>query len=88
MSTRIEVTAEDIANGVRNDAERCAVARACERAGFRGVEVDLGKLSFYDDGDEDLVASATLPDDVWARIEAFDKGEPVEPFAFDLDVTP
>jgi len=87
---RIEVTAEDIAHGVREDCERCPISRALTRAlpirsvivegGVQGVAVQE-KGTFYR-------FFATLPEDADAFVERFDRGEDVAPFAFDLRFQP
>jgi hypothetical protein len=82
----IEVTAEDIAAGVKQDSERCPIARAARRALGRAkvaaVEVDgeylyerrteLGGRRLY-----------LLPREARELIRAFDAAEAVLPFAFE-----
>ncbi len=88
--TRIEVTAEDIANGERRNPDSCAVTLAMRRAGFKcqsvgGVFSPRGPTAW-------LLGHASrkiyLPVAVGVFAQQFDAGQDVEPFAFDLDVTP
>ena len=84
--TTITVTAEDIAQGVREDPERCALARAFQRVGLSArisAECDGWWADFSDaNGDDDGVK---LPPCAVTFAQAFDCSEPVEPFAFEVD---
>lgn len=78
---KIEVTKDDIMCGKRKSAHRCPVARAIKR--ICPIEV------------ADVIAVATrrlyvdtketpLPREVGWRIDAYDEGEPMMPFSFEL----
>lgn len=81
----VEVTLHDILQGQPEDPMSCMVAMALERT-FGGewhvvpgeycgdVYTNLGPL----------VRGFKIPTDVYAKIRAFDKGQPVEPFTFKL----
>ena len=80
----IEVTAEDIRRGVREDACWCPVARAIARL----LDVRLGDDEVIVGRELILIrplGSLTdyeLPAEAARFIRAFDHGEPVEPFTF------
>ena len=64
---KIEVTQDDIDNGVRHSTEKCPIALAATRA--LG-----GPILVHADGSGDEIDKFII---------AFDKGEPVSPFVFD-----
>lgn len=84
--TRIQVTAEDIANGTRGNCAFCPVARAvCRATGSVDVSVTgLGVTIWC--GEE--TASLAIPDAVGRFVDDFDCGKPVHPIEFDLDIPP
>jgi hypothetical protein len=73
---RVEVTAEDIEKGVRNDSRCCAVARAAQRALGCEVRACWGLLELPSG------KKAVTPRKYNEFIERFDAGEHVEPFSF------
>jgi len=82
--TTITVTAEHIARGVADSCDHCPVALAIREALPHGpglwvdsAHVTVGKPGHWTEVD--------LPDTVTHFIEAFDGGDPVRPFTFDLD---
>ena len=86
----ISVTKRDLADGKKHNPWRCAVARAAKRAlavrSWSSVSVGDGHLFAF------LPAKAgrfavPLPESVCLAIGRFDLGEPVEPFAFRLNLT-
>lgn len=80
----IRVTQEDIDNGERNDAESHPVALAMSRELDSVVDV-AGRFAFvYRDGIDDI----TLPVDVQEFIVAFNAGDPVQPFEFQIPWRP
>ena len=90
---RIEVTAEDLEKGKRFRSDGCAVWLALNRQ-TEGVCAGEGWL--VDDGGifvGDAILSHRSPA-VWfpafvtRRIHTWDEGEPVQPFAFDIDLSP
>lgn len=76
---RVEVSQEDIDNGVPGRPYSCAVALAVRRA-------DGGWVSFVGSSEVRLRDHAwcSLPEHVQQFIIDFDHGRRVEPFAFDL----
>lgn len=96
MRLLVEVTAEDIANGIRQDSCDCPVARALKRAGViddflfdgegGGDAWSRARLEFeslYDEGERLKVA---VPIEAGRFAERFDNGDHVEPFSFELDI--
>ncbi|HYT08949.1 MAG TPA: hypothetical protein VEL77_14995 [Rugosimonospora sp.] len=80
MSTSISVTAEDIANGRPKHLSRCPVALALARTFYTETVRVYEDYYALNDYPRNWPVSVT----VW--IERFDKGKPVKPFAFDLEV--
>lgn len=78
----VEVTAEDIAKGVKEDCGACPVALALRRAGLGRAMVDGTSISwsFGVSGGGDV----ECPCHVAEFIESFDEGDDVEPFSFQL----
>lgn len=72
----VEVTAEDIAYG-QADATLCPVALAIRRATGKAVAVDAYEADIGD-------GRALLPPEVTHFVLAFDRGDEVEPFRFNL----
>lgn len=75
---RVQVTAEDIADGYRKDCKNCPVARAISR--LMGCEVAVAQ--------EEVVTPVGryhLPPIVQARIRLFDALGTMEPFEFTLE---
>lgn len=84
---RIEVTQDDIDQGVRCDGNACAVAVAIGRAIGTGIDAPwYGHISVCDD--EIAIGSERffVPTEVRQFIGWFDKGHVVNPFAFDLPI--
>ena len=81
MRLRVEVTAEDIAKGVRNTCDRCPIALALSALGVIEPFVDGYAVEFGNCEEQ-----VRTPEVASAFIEAFDLGNPVEPFTFEIDV--
>lgn len=78
---RIEVTQEDIVNGVREDGQNCPIALACRRAGLLYVTVD-SQIEF----DNEQGFSGWLRDErIEPFVKAFDAGEKVSPMVLELE---
>jgi len=77
---RVEVTEADVVNGIPKDSCDCAVALALRRV---TEPVKVGPCWVELNGSDALVP---LPAEAVAFIRRFDRGEPVEPFAFDLEL--
>jgi hypothetical protein len=87
--TTINVTAEHIAAGERENCERCPVALAIRDAfphlvyievAPEGISISLRGADIWG-----LKAHVDVAREVQEFIRAFDSGEPVEPFTFELD---
>lgn len=78
---RIQVTAEDIANGIPYECEACPVALALKK---HSPNVDADIIVDADNiwwGE----AAYSTPEEVVSFITNFDKGDAVEPFEFYLE---
>lgn len=86
MST-IRVTAEHIEQGERNNPMACPIALAIIEQHWREAEVDVIDGHAYASGDSVGPADylkADLSDEADDFVNAFDKGEAVQPFEFPL----
>lgn len=77
---KFEVTTEDIQAGVRAGCYDCPVARSIERTSGHEAHVFDGTVML--DGSRRRVYR--LPDEVAKRIKAYDSGEQMEPFGFEI----
>jgi hypothetical protein len=77
----IEVTADDIRLGERNDPWCCPIARAAKRA--LGYQVDVSSTTLRP---RDTFTYIQLPQVAQEFIYRFDGMDPVYPFTFDLEV--
>ena len=79
----INVTADDIVNGIRGKCVSCPVALAISKVFpkyfvvVRNTEVHLNHSA--------LVQTIQLPNSAVNFIDDFDNNKPVEPFSFELD---
>jgi hypothetical protein len=88
---RVDVTAEDIAKGVRSQCSDCPVALALKRALGDGISPVVGSdtvdLYFRASGMSYLrPLHIPLPMGTARRIQKFDRGEGMAPFSFEIDV--
>jgi len=84
---RIRVTQDIIDNAIRGNSRHCMVADAIRAAGIKAtrVTVDVNLLRFTERvGDETIRWGYITPVRVQNYIVAFDAGDTIEPFAFDL----
>ena len=81
----IEVTQEDIKNGVRGDPCNCPTAHAATRATHGTVPLRVGALVIKFGPIGSSVASK-LPIEAREFIYDFDWGKPVEPFSFEIEL--
>jgi hypothetical protein len=86
----VHVTEQDIAKGVKHQCDRCPVARAVTRATGKPCLASGFQLDFYESADafEDDTVFASFevptPAPVKMFMQAFDRGEDVAPFAFEI----
>lgn len=82
----VDVTQQDIDAGERYQCDRCPVALALTRT-LPGAFVEVGnnyiRLRRFSESHSNYL---TTPDAVEGFIVAFDSGQPVDPFAFALDI--
>ena len=79
----ITVEQEHIDKGEKMNSSRCAVALAIEAATGVTPEVDYAEVTMQY---EDHAVRCHLPEAASLFVDEFDKGLPVEPFSFDLDM--
>lgn len=85
MKLRVTVTQEDIDNGVRTFADRCAIANAINRLFERRMTVC--SFGICDNKPVTLFPADvlfTFPKNVLEWIERFDEGQNVEPITFEI----
>lgn len=84
---RINVTLDEIVNGIKADGRQCAVARALNTAGLPHVDVDDDFVRIFSYSPF-FLSTHQLDTPEWLAnwIKAFDNDELVEPFSFDLDL--
>ena len=89
MKVHVEVTQEDIKKGERNNSSQCMIALAITRATEGGLgdllvghygSCTMGEYVIWSGG------KVRLPFRVAVHIIAYDRGQDVAPFAFDLDL--
>lgn len=81
MRIQIHVTDSDILNGQRGSSTACPVAWAIRRTLSYGTFIRVGKTTAAIGG-----GYVTLPTAAAGFVRAFDFGEPVEPFSFEIDL--
>lgn len=80
----ITVTQEDIEQGIKEDTHRCAVALAVKRAmGWNDVLVggQICNARAWESGHKEY----KVPEEVRKFVWAFDRGDAVRPFTFELE---
>jgi hypothetical protein len=96
VKLRVEVTAEDIACGQRENPCACPIAKALIRAGARDPMVAGAFIRDDEDHDgdspwavsfdHDYLTEVRLPGECGEFASSFDRGLPVEPFTFEIEV--
>lgn len=79
---RIQVTAEDIAMGIRCAVRLCPVARAFQRATGH-TDITVSSVAVWHDTGLSLVLLCSLPYEAVRFVAAFDIGDSVCPFEFE-----
>lgn len=79
---KISVTRKHIDHGIRGDCFGCPLAGAFQDVGF-DVMIEPAAVDFYD-SEGGIAGSLPLPDEAQYFIIAFDRGEPVRPFVFEM----
>lgn len=83
MKKKIEVTQEDIKNGIRESANTCPIALAVTRAYGGRVLVNSGVIIWDNGTGRPQIFS--FPENVRQFIINFDKGLQVKPFEFEIE---
>ncbi len=83
IQTSIEVTQEDIANGIRHSSCKCPIALAVNRALRAGVNVGNDSFVLYRPS---RISTIFLPENASSFIKKFDAGSSVEPFKFSVEI--
>ncbi len=82
----VEVTAEDIENGVRHCIFGCPVALAVQRAAsYPHIRVTISEITRHKG--HCLESAAITPAEVGCFIRNFDAGDDVFPFKFEIQFT-
>lgn len=93
----VDVTAEDIAAGKRQDCNNCPVANAVSRrfpeakeivAGGSRIDVHFDPLIKLSTGEQIAMYRGLTPGSVYHFMVQFDEGVEVSPFCFDLTLYP
>lgn len=80
MQFKFEIQQSDIDQGTRCSSDNCPIARAIERETGKQVSVTKDTIVIWDARGFDTIE--TPPKSVTRFVEAFDAGDPVEPFSF------
>lgn len=87
MPTTVDVSEQVIARSVRGNPESCMISNALNPLLRAEATAYTSKCRvLLDHRDWGVKASIPLPEDVRAKVHAFDCGSPVAPFSFELDV--
>lgn len=88
MLVKVDVNAECIATGVRNDCWTCPVSHALNKATNRTWAVYGDGVAWEDHLSEGIGLKIQLPDVVREFIHTFDSGgrDAVQPFSFEVDI--
>ncbi len=82
----IEVTDDDISDGVPLLTHSCPIALAAKRINLAKVISVGGHFAYVRNGYSSYPAIVTLPIEAIDFISAFDSNQPVEPFSFEIEV--
>lgn len=80
---KIEVTAEDIANGEPGESGSCPIALAFKRAIPGIVYVEVEDDTYFETNESTF--DLRLPGHASQFVRDFDDGEPVKPISFEFD---
>lgn len=86
MKVRVDVTAEDIANGCQHMASSCPVAKAISRALGTSVYVNTTGGKWGKNSELDLALGHPLPMVVVQAARKFDRSGEMRPFVFDIEL--
>lgn len=90
MIYKINVTAADIKNGIKQSSSNCPVALAIKRALKRKpLDMKLKYISlrsYHGSVYYNLYCTFDFPDKVTKQIRLFDNGKKIKPFSFTIDI--
>lgn len=86
MTHQIAITQDDIDYGKKKACFECPVSMGMSRHFKREVRVDAARFEVYNERGSDMFANGKLPQSAIAFIAAFDAGEKVEPFSFEVTI--
>lgn len=81
---KIDVTLDDIAHGERSECSRCPIALAIKRECDDAIALDVGAEEVDITYACRTRARGLLPPEAQKFVEAFDGGNPVSPFSFEI----
>jgi hypothetical protein len=88
-SVTVEVTSDDIANGVKGNCSRCPVALAIARLPrFSSHSVTVGLITAVTHDFAGRETNFIMAEEASSFIGQFDAGKPVIPFTFTMEAKP
>lgn len=87
ITLKVQVTEDDIKQGVRNECENCPIAKAiCRAANYQYIVDVVGpEVYFYSSrGDK---PKAFLPIEITQAIVMYDSNGPMSPMEFDIEIS-
>lgn len=85
---RVEVVDEDIREGERLSIRSCPIARAiCRASGLSSEDISVTPTEVHFYVGVSGIATSSLPEAARMFVWNFDKGNPVRPITFDLEVS-
>ena len=85
MKVQIDVTQEDLDEGVRCSFRKCPIARAIRRV-FGGSWSVGSYTAVYRDDSRSFIYSVDLPREATVFMRAFDTGDMLAPFSFEVGI--
>jgi|GEM_PF-2774964 len=87
MIVNVKVTQALIDTGKRHNSDSCPIANAVRgQCGVQAIRVDEFSISFLVGNEIRDFRHCVLPHSAVTFVAAFDAGEPVQPFEFELEV--
>ncbi|MCI0665883.1 MAG: hypothetical protein L0220_32915 [Acidobacteria bacterium] len=83
---QINVTEAIISAGLPSDNRHCPIALAINRVLDQDYRAHIGRIICIQAWNRKVVFAIPIPDIALRFIDAFDNGEYVSPFTFDLDI--
>lgn len=87
---KIQITQDDIDNGVIGDSNHCPIARAFKRIGYTEVIVEQKRIYLYGDtyNSSNVYRKKyiDMPENGKKFVLYYDRSEPVEPFELEVKI--